>query len=218
MKPNNMNSRFRPRNGIVQRCKRAAALLCLYAFAAQPHAAPITYTFSGIGSGQVFGGAFFNNAPFTISLSADTDNVVPLLFPTHPELTAVIVDCSSSTFSITGLGTGMFTVPTVVFDNLSLGALGFSVAVPAGLPSDVLDIKAPDFFSYGLTTSIGPVGPVDSSYLSFIMPTTLGNLALSSASTISFDAVIVPEPSTILMVVGGAFLLLPRRICRTPKR
>ena len=193
-----MNKTCRLRSRIARSVASRAAYLCLFVFAAQAQAEPITFTFTGLNG----------TAPFAISVSGNTDDVVPLVLPTHPDITAVMVNCSSSVFSITGWGTGMFTVPTVVFDNLTLGTLGLSVAVPGGLPSDVLDIEAPDFFHYQLTTSTGAIGPVQPSYVSFFMPTTLGTIELGSVNSVEFEAVVIPEPSNRFLVLGGFLLLL----------
>src|SRR5687768_7848896 len=150
-----------------------SAFLFLLLFVVSAKANPIIYTFRGIGSGGLFDGASFVDASFTFRFYADTDDVSPLILPTHPEITSIMVNCSSSSFSIAGYGDGLFTVPTVIFNNLTFGVLGFSVAVPGGLPSDVFDIRSPDFFTYGLTDSI-VLFDADLAYLSLILLPTRG--------------------------------------------
>src|SRR4051812_30049688 len=84
------------------------ALASLIMLATSAYAAPITFTVTGTATGFV-GDAYsdtpnFTNEPFTISLFADTANVIQIM--DIPGDTVFSVNASSSSISIGGIGAG----------------------------------------------------------------------------------------------------------------
>jgi len=121
-------------------------LVLLMFFAGPVAAVPITYTFSATGSGTL-DDTPFSDAAFTITVYADTDNVVMV----GPGV--LIVPDDLSVIDLEGFGELVFTTPKRVFDNQNVRALGFSEGLDS---ADLLDIRNDDFATYDLTTDFGP--------------------------------------------------------------
>ena len=180
--------------------------------ATSAQAGGITYTFSGAGSGSVNGTAF-NNAPFSFSFTTDTSTV-----HVDPNIGVPGIAAVTAAVSLTGFGTGVSLNPMVVFDN-SNGVAGFYDATTSG---DVLDFQAPQFKTYGLTTSLGPIPA--SFFYSSPFATSLGSISITSVSGGTFAAIsaavpvpAVPEASTtaslgLLLALGmGGLVVAARR-------
>lgn len=118
------------------------AILVSLTCAEQGLAVPFVYRFDGTGTGtlDVFS---FTNAAFSINAFADTADVrgLPGFFE---------VWNSSTTIDI-GFAHGTFLVPTRLFVNQFIPALGLSRGI------DLLDINNAAFATYDLKTAIGPV-------------------------------------------------------------
>ncbi len=144
------------------------------------HAEGITYTFDATGSGSL-GGKAFANAAFTITVTADTLNIV------NCGGGVFSVDSLSADISITGFDTATVLIPTRLFDNNSVSALGFSQASCTG--GDYLDIRNDAFAAYNLATAIGPIFDPNPFAAQFHdVPTTAGTLTVSSARDVTFNA------------------------------
>lgn len=165
-------------------------------------AAPIVYTFQATGSGSL-GATVFTDRPFRIAIAADTSQVTlgnGGLTYTTPKSTATI--------HIEGVGDGTFNHPLNVFNSFQIKTVGISDA------NDILDLMSPQFSSYQLKTSIGPVpdtAPV--SYFSGLQapgePLDIGTLTFTSVSGITFmSGPPVPEPAAAtaagMLVLGAA--------------
>ena len=214
-----------------------ALALTLVGLAVQPvNAAPITYEFSGTGSGAI-GGASFTDALVVFTGTADTGDVVTLSFM---GFTFYAVPLDGLAVNIAGIGTAMITDPAEVF--------GFPQAIidPDGeippLPGLVLGRidNPPDLggftgmaavFSnslagYDLKTSIGPISDIGG--VGFIedcgkpghdpcLGTSLGalsfttNIVAERGGTFTATPQAVPEPATLLLIGGGlAATFVPR--------
>jgi hypothetical protein len=140
----------------------------------------ITYTLDATGSGSL-GGMAFTNAAFTITVTADTMNIV------NCGSGVFSVDTLSADISIAGFDTATILIPTRIFDNNSVSALGFSRASCDG--GDYFDIRNGAFANYNLATGIGPIFDPNPFWVQFgNVPTTGGNLNMSSAQNVTFNA------------------------------
>ncbi len=170
-------------------------------------AAPITYIYSGTGTGTL-DGATFTNAAFTITGAADTVNIAPWPISTNPPLRNPHL---STQIEIDGLG--IFSITTPVHSWVSAGANGFG-----GLGEDLADnwltLQEPVLVGYGLDGAIGPVVETTPTLFSgqFIgVATSGGELAFTSVGTVSFTAVPVPEPASVAFAAIGLVLLASQR-------
>ena len=209
--------------------------LALVASAVQVEAAPITYEFSGIGSGAI-GGQSFTDALVVFTGTADTGDVITLPFP---GVTFYAVGLDNLIVTIDGIGTATVTDLTKI------------VAIPQALqdpqlppfpgvflarindPSEVTDMDRGIFMAasfsdalagYDLKTSIGPidVGGVgfpencDTPGHERCIQTSLGSLSfthnLETQEGGTFGATVedVPEPATLLLMGGGLAALVRR--------
>lgn len=171
----------------------------------------LDYVFTGTASGTV-DGITFTNATLTINAIGDTSAVSStyayfLYFPVN---TAAI--------SISGIGSGTFNDSTYVFDNQTAfgGTVGF------GDGSDIIQIHDEDFGStvfstYDLTSPIGPLGFVTDPSVSdwTNLPTSLGAMTVTSYTDVSFQAVGVPEPGSMLLLCSGLLSLAGIRLRRS---
>jgi hypothetical protein len=207
--------------------------------AQQVNAAPITYEFTGVASGQI-GGTSFTNALVTYTGTANTNDFVSE--EVAPGIIFYGVPLGDLTVTIAGIGAATVTDPTRV------------VGIPEAVPDDVdTDDKLPPFplvllgrtdnppdlgftgmagtgsdalLGYDLRTSIGPIGGVggvgfiDACSTPFHDPcigTSMGLLSfttnIESEGTFSATVEAVPEPSTLLLMSGGlaAFVRRSRR-------
>lgn len=181
----------------------ALTTVTLLGMTASVKAAPITFLFTGIGTGTL-GDTPFTNAAFTITALADTLNIE---FATFGATTPAVLS-SSTTISITGLSTATFTTPQRIFNNQPLAIVG--VNKPSPPSSDRYDIFNATLGTYTLATAFGPVsGSVVAIGLTGV-PTNLGTLDLTPDSlngtfqAISGDvAAVAPEPGSIALVSVG---------------
>lgn len=188
---------------MISRCVRGAFVAALFAICAGANASPITFTYSGVGTGTL-GGTPFTNAPFAFTFNTDTTlATVPILSVVYPAQTGIglTVGATSTTFtpstnpffgfgSVTGLSdaNGAF----LVFGVPNLGAFDF----------------ASDFASVNATTDLVDITN---------RPTGAGNLTITGITRPQFTAVVavVPDAGTFALVgLGFAVCAAKRRRAR----
>jgi hypothetical protein len=167
-------------------------------------ATEVIYTLSSVGSGHLGTNSFFS-ARFTITSTADTSQI------THSSLGVFQVPDITATVFVSGIGTATFTIPTINVANQGLPAVGFSD--PTQHLAILFANGNPAMASYDLSTSLGPITGYSSfnGFASF--GTTAGGFLLSSVSTVTFQAIVVPEPS-ILALLGFCFICVTSQLLR----
>jgi hypothetical protein len=168
-------------------------------------AAFVTYTETGVGSGTL-GASSFTNALITFTQTSDTNSVIlgnpppsGVIFFGAPDFT--------STVNVAGLGTASITVPTFTQSTSSIEFAGVGLGDPnSGQPLPILlGVSALALRTYDLRSSIGPItGTTISLPLGQPFATNLGPFVLAStAATATFQATVVPEPSSLALCVLG---------------
>ncbi len=187
---------------------RLLAMFCSLILLSVPStvgAAPITYLFTGIGTGFVDASPF-TDANFEITLKGDTDFIV---FSNNIAQNFSFI--GDATINLDGIGTGNFTEFVLVFNNRTNEGVGFR-----GLP---IVPEIPDFLhllysdvgldTYDLDTAFGPLPEPDFAFVTpgNSMTLDIGNLFFNSVSDATFEAYLVPLPGAIWLF-GSALGLL----------
>jgi hypothetical protein len=164
-------------------------------------ASPAIYTLSGIGFCEL-GTSYSQNASFTITSTADTSDIVQ---GSDQGDNYFAVTNSTATVSVSGLGTAMITDSTITVANQdgSAGIGDLSVDLP------ILYDANQAFVSYDLSTSLEPITGTAILNSEDYCNTTVGIFALGSISSVTFQADVVPEPSTFALLgiaLVGLFL------------
>jgi hypothetical protein len=171
-------------------------------------AAPITYTFSGSGTGTLATTAF-TNANFVVTLTSDTSQAIPQS-QLGNELGIIPI---AAQINITGVGTETFTGTTFLaispFQS-PIWQLDFGEG-NAGLfsaPGNLFELRDATLNQYNLVSNFTDSGT--NLYLSqFLAASTNGGaLTFTSMSPISFQATVgqasvAPEPGTAGMLLAG---------------
>jgi hypothetical protein len=173
---------------------KIVSALVLLVGAQETNAIPFAYTFQGIASGSL-GTTSFTNAPFTITMIADTDEIVQIIESCTPTpCTVLYVNDDSATVSVGDL-TASITSSVRVFDNQTFQGLGLSRGGPRG--NDLLDLGFySEFATYNLATpfAIGPLFPTPHSLgdgfdcNNGCVTTNLGDLIIDSVQDVTFTA------------------------------
>jgi len=186
------------------------------------HAAPITYTLSTTASGTL-GGTSFTDALVTVTLTADTENVVPGPTP----FTGAVANYGTAVVNVAGIGTGSFTGPVGIFSSLNDPA---SLAFFGGTPGVIMIDNTTDtgiiaelgsaFGTYDLRSSLGPLtgpgGPASGSHTTPVFSTTVGDFTWAIGQTggtlpSTFTASATPEPGTFGILAAGLVAVVWRR-------
>jgi hypothetical protein len=158
---------------------------------------PILYTFAGNATGTL-GTMSFNNAPFTLQVGADTQDVTP-----SADTCAVpegvchlfLVPSKMVQFALTDAGvTAALTLTTSIAVNQTFPSVNLGHG-PILSGADILAVSDGAFATYDLTAAIGPVGSMSGSLAQFncnfgCVTTDHGDLSLQSVSGVSFTAVL----------------------------
>ncbi len=166
-------------------------------------AMPITFSFTGVTSGEL-DGTVFTDAAFEVLISANTDDIY---YP-YPDVPAI--DDLIGMIDISGVGEGTFAEPLYVFVNQTVEGVGFGNDVLY----DLIDIAvySVGLDTYDLTTSFGPITAPTPEYLetSYIHLKT-GNLRFysNSMTDVTFTATtsLIPAPGAILLGSIGVGLV-----------
>lgn len=181
----------------LQRMLRNLAGIAALLAAGSAFAVPITYVHTGSGSGTLGDHHFGDLAPvaFTINALGDTANVQSCGGG------CLYNDNTSASITISGLGTFDFITPTRYFSNV--GVVGFSRADSGGL--DLFDGPA-DPVGWDMVSSKGPIAGTGT-LLQWSLPpvdTSGGVLVFMDGNSDStFQAAVVPEPSTVALLLGA---------------
>ena len=181
------------------------------AFGAAAQAATITYTFEGVGQGDLNGAAF--NGDFTVTLVGDTTTVTTGVGQLINDATSASFSSGALSATLTGLGNSV----RVNTDPTIFPALIFGQTQPAPTFFVAEGTVNPVFGAYDLASNLaltsGSVTAIPQTFL-----TSSGDLDFTNISALSFEAVVagVPEPgSWALMLIGvgglGGALRLNRR-------
>ncbi len=166
---------------------------------ASVQATPISYVYSGTGTGTL-GGTPFTDAAFTITGTADTTNIAAWAATPgglqNPHLSTLI--------NIEGLGESSITTP--VHSWVGSGTIG---GIGKNLGPNWITFNEPAIAGYDLANAIGPIQEDNpSNFLQFSnVATTGGTLAFTSMGTVTLTAIPVPEPVSVTFVATGLLLV-----------
>jgi len=194
--------------GIIVKEKTSLAILLIIVVicivAVNPaQATPITFSFTGAGSGNL-DTTVFTDVAFEVLISADTDDVSYDIY--GPDIP--IIEDLSGTIDISGVGIGTFVEPLYVFDNQTTNAVGFGNRTEYDLID--LPVISVGLDTYDLTTYFGPITDQDPFFGQFVnVKLSIGALTFTSMSYATFTA--VPEPGTVLLVALGGLVIRRRQ-------
>jgi hypothetical protein len=176
------------------------ALLFCFFWLVPAQATPITFTFTGVGSGLLENNSTitpFTEAAFTIVIPADTSNVDYDFGINIPGIHNL-----SGTIALTGFTTTSFTDPLYVFDEQILEQVGFGSYGYGDLIS--LTVSSVGLNSYALGSSFGPITTSTPFYTQFsAVGLGIGNLTFTSMDYATFSASTVPLPPSALLLGSG---------------
>ncbi len=177
---------------------------------------PLTITFSGMGSGMV-GDHAFNFDAFTVTFETDTSLIEKPDCCTRAFSTPA---GTPATFSIDGIGSGMFMGDQAVFANPSPTEL--AVGVWHADSNYWLDLSGTPSMGYDFSTGNERVPAASAVAFRSSFPTSMGSLSLVSLSDVTFTAIVddVPEPASVMLLGSGLIILclaLRRRGARRQK-
>ena len=169
-----------------------------------------TYIFSGKASGSV-GSQIFSGATLSVTGTADTQNIEQGFLP----FKEIDFSPGAAVLTISGVGSATFSGLVFIVDNYGNGLLLLGgLFSPLGA-SDIIELTDADlgssiFATYFLNTSIGPIGPApDRAIASWQgISTSLGTVSLTSYTDVTFQAIVVPEPTSYILVVSGLLSLV----------
>ena len=189
---------------------RLLPALLLVVCATTARATPIAFFYTGAGSGTL-DGVPFTNATFTIAALADTANRI--LVASSPTVYTTVHD--SAAISLDGFGSLQFVSSTKSFVNQGTGSGGSAVGFARANSNDLFDLFAgSSFHLWEMLTSIGPTNAtgVLTQWSGVGNPdviTSGGILRFNDASSVTatFQAVLLPEPSSGCGMIVGLTLI-----------
>jgi hypothetical protein len=189
---------------VSKRLALALVSVGLLAASSRAEADTITYTETVVATGFL-GGSVFANDLFTFTFVGDTTNVTSTPGVLFQNLVG------TATVSVNGM-TFTLTSPSEVADGVTSGVASI------GEGFAILSVANSAFTTYDLTTSIGPItGTAFVSNSSFA--TSGGSLLLTTpARTATFQASVVPEPASSLMMCLGIACVAAVRLRSSPGR
>jgi hypothetical protein len=184
---------------------RRACVLGIGLLASTAFASPIEFIHTGSGSGSI-NGVSFSQAAFTIDDFADTTAVQAC------GAQCLLVNDTSASITISGVGSFTFVTPTHTFVNNGLDLVGFSRGA-----GDLYNGPTNSAFAgYGLASAIGPITGSGSlvQWTTAPVVTSGGTLVFNTATTdATFQAITmttaVPEPATDALMLFGLAAIIP---------
>jgi hypothetical protein len=177
------------------------ALILVATSSAGALAVPITFEITGTATGSL-GGAPFTDAAFTLTGNADTDDVSFVGFGFQ-------VVNSSSSVTIAGLGTGVFSneTRTTANQNNDLGGFGEFFLLNAA----VIFVGNVVFDTYQLDSDLGPVSGPATISPGTTFATSAGDFIFSSVLGEATFTAVVPEPASLGLTALGAVVWMTTR-------
>lgn len=197
---------MRIRRMLLGSLKSGNCLVPLLLGAGLLHAAPITYTFSGTGTGTL-GTTSFTDASFVATLTSDTANVAFV-----PALSALGILGLPADIEIAGVGSLNFTGTAFIFTGGQVVGFGEDNAGFPSPPGNLIQIDNANVSGYNLASNFTTSGA--NGILSQFQnaATSGGSLSFSSMSTVTFvSALSTPEPSTFVILGAGLAILAWRK-------
>ena len=188
-----------------------AYFLGIVAFAGLMHGDTLaTYVFTGAADGSV-GAQTFTDATLNVTGTADIKNIGnggPFQF------NEIDFNPGAAILTIGGVGSGTFTNLVYVVDNYGTGVLVLGGLFPSG-NVDIVELTDADlgstvFSTYFLNTSLGPIGPAPDEAVAAWqnIPTSFGNVTVTNYTDVTFQAKVVPEPSSGALLLCGLLLVV----------
>jgi len=190
------NSGFRSSGGQAMKRLVLSAVVFLiggHLALAVAQTSPITFVFTGVGTGTI-GGMGFADAAFTITAVGDTSTVHE--FTGGPPASTPTIDSITATISISGIGVATFTEATRVFNSQTVTVVGFNSPVHADLYNIGPDAS---LATYDLVTDFGPIFDATPSAVNQFLnvSTSMGLLSFTSAQDGSFQAFVTGGPPPV---------------------
>ena len=174
------------------------SILVLSAYSTTASATPVTYEFSGSGSGTI-DGVSFTDAEFSFVTNADTEDIQSdsIVF-SQENLTGVL--------RVDGFAPATITENVRIFNNFSSEVVG--IGHPGGDLLNVADQQGVGLDTYDLSTSFGPVTTSNPVFGQFqFVGSDLGDITFSDMTTLTFQATVVPEPNSLVLLCLGVLLV-----------
>jgi hypothetical protein len=153
------------------------------------------------------GAQTFLDTTVTVTAKSDTNNVGG----GFAQFNEIDFMPGAATLAISGIGSGAFDDLVYIVDNYGSDVLLLGGLFPSG-NADIIkltdaDLGRPVFSNYFLTTSLGPIGPAPDEVVASWqnIPTTLGDVSLTTYGAISFQTTVGPEPSGQSLFLMGLF-------------
>lgn len=173
-------------------------------------ATPISYSFTGTGSGDIASSAFTDTS-FSVTINADTNDVA-----FQPSLAWFGIVGLTGTIDISGIGLASFTRPLFVFGGKGMDVIGFGNEDNSNLIA--MFATGQGMGAYDLISNFGPIVSQNDNDLKQFqnVATSLGSLSYRTMSDVTFQSRVattsVPEPTTLtLSAIGLAGLFVARR-------